>query len=66
MAVDTGVSDLLLDESAFRRLRVQPVGGETTTLWMGTPVAVRCALVQRLEFGGVRAAASALPCCNST
>jgi hypothetical protein len=54
MALDTGAGDLLLDESAFRRCRVQPVGGRSTTFWCGSRVAVNNALVQRLQIGGYR------------
>jgi hypothetical protein len=54
MALDTGASDLLLDQSAFRRCRVQPVGGRSTTFWCGARLAVSNASVQRLELGGYR------------
>jgi hypothetical protein len=54
MAIDTGTQDLLIDDVAFRRLRIPPVGGEYTSFWSGTRVAVRGALVPRLEIGGFR------------
>lgn|GEM_PF-3588271 len=54
MAVDTGASDLLVDESAARRIGIAPVGGEWSTFWNGTRHAVRGALVRRLEIAGFR------------
>ena len=54
MAVDTGASDLLLDEQAFRRYRAQPVPGQSVVFWTGSRVTVRNAIVQRLEIGAFR------------
>jgi predicted aspartyl protease len=54
MAVDTGASDLLIDDVAFRRLRLPAAGGEYSTFWMGSRVTVRGALVPRIEIGGFR------------
>jgi hypothetical protein len=54
MAVDTGTADLLLDEQAFRRCKVQPVAGQSVVFWSGSRAAVKNALVQKLELGGVR------------
>lgn len=54
MAIDTGASDLLIDDVAFRRHGLQAVGGEFTTFWMGSRIAVRGAFVQRLELGDFR------------
>ncbi len=54
MAVDTGVSDLLIDESAFRRCRVQPVAGQSVVFWSGTRKVVKNAIVQRLDLAGYR------------
>ena len=53
MAVDTGAGDLLLDDSAARRCGVKPLPSETQALWSGTRIAVRNALVQRFEIGGI-------------
>ncbi len=54
MAVDTGASDLILDDMAFRHLKAQPVAGQSVVFWSGSHVAVRNALVQRLEIGGFK------------
>jgi hypothetical protein len=54
MALDTGAADLLVDESAARRCKVQPVGGQSTVFWCGSRAAVRNAMAQRLELGGYR------------
>ena len=53
MALDTGVGDVLLDEGAARRYAVQTLPSETGMLWSGTRIAVRNALVGRLEIGGI-------------
>ena len=54
MAVDTGANDLLLDESAARRCRVDVLPSHSTTLWTGAMMAIRNAMVQRLEIGGFK------------
>jgi hypothetical protein len=54
MAVDTGSSDLLIDDMAFRRYRVQPVAGQSVVFWSGSRNVVKNAIVQRLELGGYR------------
>ena len=54
MVLDTGAGDLLLDESAARRCGVRTLPSETQALWSGTRIAVRNALVQTLEIGGIR------------
>ena len=54
MALDTGSSDLLIDESAARRYRVDRVPGQRIEFWSGSRVAVRNAMVQRLEIGAFR------------
>jgi len=54
MAVDTGASDLILDEQAFRTCKVQSVPGQSTTFWTGSRAAVQHAIVQRLDLGGFR------------
>lgn len=53
MVIDTGAGDLLLDDGAARRCDVTTLPSETQILWSGTRVAVRNALVQRLEIGGI-------------
>jgi hypothetical protein len=53
-AVDTGASDLLLDQSAARRCDVPAVGGQSLVFWNGSRGAARNALVQRLELGALR------------
>jgi Aspartyl protease len=54
MAIDTGASDLLIDEQAFRHNKVTPVPGRSIVFWTGSRSAVKNALVQRLELGGFR------------
>jgi hypothetical protein len=54
MAIDTGTGDLLVDQSAARRCNVATVAGQSLAFWNGARVAVRSALVQRLEIGGVK------------
>src|SRR5439155_245306 len=54
MALDTGSSDLLIDESAARRYRVDRVPGQRIEFWSGSRVAVRNAMAQRLEIGAFR------------
>jgi hypothetical protein len=53
MAIDTGSRDLLIDASAARLYQVQPVEGQSPVFWCGTRLAVRNALVQKLEIGGL-------------
>src|SRR5580765_1697679 len=53
MAVDTGASDLLLDEAAFRVNKVTPVPGQLSVLWNGGRMPVDQALVRTLEIGGI-------------
>ena len=54
MAVDTGAGDLLLDNSAARRCKVTVFPEQTTTFWSGSHMAVKNALVSRLDLGGFR------------
>ena len=54
MALDTGAGDLLVDESLARRAGIQPLAGQSRVLWDGSRVAVRNAVVLRLEIGDVR------------
>ncbi|HEY6866690.1 MAG TPA: aspartyl protease family protein [Candidatus Eisenbacteria bacterium] len=54
MAIDTGVGDLLIDESAARRCGIKTLPAESPALWSCTRIAVKEALVPRIEIGGVR------------
>jgi aspartyl protease/tetratricopeptide repeat protein len=54
MAVDTGVGDLLVDESAARRTKVEIMPSQTQVRWDGAHLAVRNALVQRIALGGMQ------------
>jgi hypothetical protein len=65
LAIDTGVTDLILDPSAARRCGVTLMPEQVPVAWNGTRVAARVALVERLDLGGIRieripAAATAL------
>ena len=53
MMVDTGTPGVLLDHAAFVRNAVTPVDGQRLTQWTGTRVAVRNAMIQKLEIGGI-------------
>jgi hypothetical protein len=52
MAIDTGARDLLLDPSVARRCKVREVPGQHLEFWSGSRVAVKNAMVDRLEIGG--------------
>ena len=54
MAVDTGSADLIVDDMAFRRLKVQPIPGQSVVFWTGSRSVVSNAIVQRLEIGGFK------------
>ena len=54
LAVDTGAGDLIVDESAARRNRVEMMPSQTQLRWDGTHVAARNAVVQRLWLGGMQ------------
>jgi tetratricopeptide (TPR) repeat protein len=54
LAIDTGVTDLLLDPSAARRCKVVLPPEQRSVFWSGTRVAARNAVVQRLELSGLR------------
>jgi hypothetical protein len=54
MGIDTGIGDLLIDESAARLSRIERVPAQRVEFWCGSRVAVRNAIVQRLEIGGLR------------
>jgi hypothetical protein len=51
MAIDTGASDVLIDDSAARLARVQPMAYDALTFWSGSRQAVRNAMVQNLMLG---------------
>ena len=53
MMLDTGTPGLLLDPNAVVLNRVRPLEGQRLTPWTGTRVAVKNALVQKLEIGGI-------------
>lgn len=54
LAIDTGVTDLVLDASAARRCGVTTLPEQLPVFWNGTRVAGRAALLQRLELGALR------------
>ncbi|MEO5618381.1 MAG: aspartyl protease family protein [Candidatus Eisenbacteria bacterium] len=54
MALDTGASDLLIDPMWASRGKVTMLPGQSLAFWCGTRFAVRPALVQRLEIGGIK------------
>ena len=56
MAIDTGADDILVDESVARRVGVKAVGGDRPAFWNGSRIAVRNAIVQRLDLQGMRLA----------
>lgn len=53
MLVDTGTPGVLIDRQALAKYGVTPVDGQRLTPWTGTRVAVRNAIVQKLEIGEV-------------
>jgi predicted aspartyl protease len=53
MMVDTGTPGLLIDKMAATQNKVQTIEGQRLVLWTGTRVAVRNAMVRKLEIGGV-------------
>ncbi len=54
MAIDTGASDLIIDESAARRYRIERLPAQRMEPWTGSRIAVKNAIVQRLEIGGIK------------
>ena len=54
MMVDTGTPGLLVDPMAVNQYRVTQLAGQRLTPWTGTHVAIRNALVQKLEIGGIK------------
>ncbi len=53
MMVDTGTPGLLVDPMAVSQYHVTPIAGQRLTAWTGTRVAVKNALVAKLEIGGI-------------
>lgn len=53
MMVDTGTPGLLLDPTTVKVDRVTRLAGQRLAVWTGTRVAVRNALAQKLEIGGI-------------
>jgi hypothetical protein len=53
MALDTGASDLILDESMARRCNVTQLKSRRLEFWSGARIAVGNAMVQKLEIGGL-------------
>ena len=56
MALDTGASDLIIDPMWARRLKMTTLPGQSLAFWCGTRFAVRNALVQSIEIGGIKVA----------
>jgi predicted aspartyl protease len=54
MAIDTGVGELLLDQSVAKRMNVPSLGGQSLVFWDGSRVAVKNAVLQRVELGDAR------------
>lgn len=54
MMVDTGTPGLLVDLMTVSQEKVSMIGGQRLTPWTGTHVAVKNAMVQKLEIGGIR------------
>jgi hypothetical protein len=54
MMVDTGTPGLLVDPLAVSQDKVSMLGGQRLASWTGTHVAVKNAMVQKLEIGGIR------------
>ena len=53
MMLDTGTPGLLLDPTVIGMNRVSALAGQRLTPWTGTRVAVKNALVQKLEIGDI-------------
>ena len=53
MLVDTGTPGVLIDRQAARAQKVRELGGQRLAVWDGTRVAVRNAVVQKLQIGDV-------------
>lgn len=53
MALDTGAGDLIVDDSVVRRHKVERLASRRRMFWTGSHVAVRNAVVQKLELGDI-------------
>ena len=53
MLVDTGTPGLLIDRQASVAQKVRLIGGQRLTAWDGTRVAIKNAMVQKLQIGDV-------------
>jgi tetratricopeptide (TPR) repeat protein len=60
MALDTGAGDLLVDQSCAKRCGITPLAGQSLVFWNGARIAVKNAVVRRLELGDLRV--EQLPC----
>ncbi len=54
MALDLGTSDLIVDPMWASRARLTMLPGQSQVFWCGSRLAVRHALVARLDLGGAR------------
>jgi hypothetical protein len=54
MALDTGAGDLLVDQSFAKRCGITPLAGQSLVFWNGGRIAVKNAVVRRLELGDLR------------
>jgi predicted aspartyl protease len=54
MAIDTGASDLLIDDYVGRQCKVTLLSGESPTVWDGERGVAHNAMVDRIEIGKVR------------
>lgn len=54
MAIDTGTGDLLVDQSFAKRCGITPLAGQSLVFWNGGRIAVRNAVVPRIELGDLR------------
>lgn len=54
VAVDTGVSDLLLDVSFARRIKVPLTAARFPQFWNGSHIVTQGALVEKLDLGGIK------------
>jgi Aspartyl protease/Tetratricopeptide repeat len=51
MAVDTGASDLLIDDAAARLAGIPPMAYDVATFWQGSRTTMRSTMVQKLQLG---------------
>jgi hypothetical protein len=53
VALDPGCPNVLVDPSAMRLHRLEVVAGERSVFWLGTRVAARNAIAQKIDLGGI-------------